>query len=85
MNAHDLKPKGTNLLAMWKAFLTTPTIHELTDFALLVLGISVNQAALEHKFLDLKIKKTRLRNHMKLPRLEKMAKVHISIENSLFA
>jgi hypothetical protein len=79
-NAHDLKPKGTNPLAMWKAFLTTPTVRELADFALLVLGISVNQAALECNFSDLKIKKTRLRNRMKLPRLEKMAKVRISIE-----
>jgi hypothetical protein len=40
--------------------------------------MSVNQAGLEHNFSDLKIKKTCLRNRLKLPRLEKMAKVWIS-------
>ena len=38
---------------------------------------SVNQAGLERSFSDLKIKKTRLRNRLTLPRLEKMAKVGI--------
>jgi hypothetical protein len=74
--------QGTNPLAMWKAFQTTLAVRELADFALLLLGMSVNQAGLEHNFLDLKIKKTRLRNHLKLPRLEKMAKVSIIMQNS---
>jgi hypothetical protein len=79
-NAHNLKPKGTNPLAMWKAFLMTPSVRELADFALRLLGMSVNQAGIERTFSDLKIKKTRLRNRLKLPRLEKMAKVRIRIE-----
>jgi hypothetical protein len=62
---------------MWKAFLTTTSTYELADFAILLLSISVNQAGLERSFSDLKIKKTRLRNRLKLPRLEKMAKVSI--------
>jgi hypothetical protein len=37
--------------------------------------MSVNQAGLERSFSDLKIKKARLRNRLKLPKLEKMAKV----------
>ncbi len=64
---------------MWKAFLQTPSISELADFAILLLSMSVNQAGLERNFSDLKIKKTRLRNCLKLPRLEKMAKVRADI------
>jgi hypothetical protein len=63
---------------MWKAFQTTPAVCELADFALLLLGMSVNQAGVEHNFSDLKIKKTRLRNRLKLLRLEKMAKVSMT-------
>jgi hypothetical protein len=65
---------------MWKAFLTTASAYELADFAILLLSISVNQAGLERNFSDLKIKKTRLRNRLKLPRLEKMAKVSIILK-----
>ncbi|KAF8233794.1 hypothetical protein L208DRAFT_1377167 [Tricholoma matsutake] len=65
---------GDDPLTMWKAFLHTPSILELADFAILLLGISVNQAGLERSFSDLKIKKTHLRNHLTLPRLKKMAK-----------
>ncbi len=60
---------------MWKGFLGTPAVAELADFAILLLGMSVNQAGLERNFSDLKIKKTRLRNRLKLPKLEKMARV----------
>ena len=60
---------------MWKAFLRTPSISELADFAILLLSMSINQAGLERSFSDLKIKKTRLRNRLKLPKLEKMVKV----------
>ncbi|KAM6492484.1 hypothetical protein JOM56_012208 [Amanita muscaria] len=67
---------------MWKAFLTTPATYELADFATLLLSISVNQAGLERNFSDLKIKKTRLRNRLKLPKLEKMAKVGADIRSS---
>jgi hypothetical protein len=32
---------------MWKAFLMIPMVYELADFAILLLGMSVNQAGLE--------------------------------------
>ena len=54
-----------------------PSIYELADFAMLLLGMAVNQAGLERNFSNLKIKKTRLRNRLPLPKLEKMAKVRI--------
>ncbi|KAG6858629.1 hypothetical protein C0995_015230, partial [Termitomyces sp. Mi166 len=73
---------GDNPVAMWTAFLDTPSTAELTDFAILLLSISVNQAGLERNFSDLKIKKTCLRNRLKLPRLEKMAKVGADIQAS---
>ena len=71
--AHNLQ--GDNPIAMWKAFLGTPTTAELSDFAIRLLGMSVSQAGLERSFSDLKIKKTRLRNRLKITKLEKMAKV----------
>ncbi|KAF8230460.1 hypothetical protein L208DRAFT_1378509 [Tricholoma matsutake] len=73
---------GDDPLTMWKAFLHTPSISELADFAILLLGISVNQAGLEHSFSDLKIKKTCLCNCLTLPRLKKMAKVGADIHTS---
>jgi hypothetical protein len=60
---------------VWKGFLGTPAVAELADFAMLLLGMSVNQAGLERNFSDLKIKKTRLQNRLKLSKLEKMARV----------
>ena len=62
---------------MWQVYLMIPSTYELADFATLLLSMSVNQAGLERSFSDLKIKKTRLRNRLKLPRLEKMAKVRV--------
>ncbi|KAF8954336.1 hypothetical protein BDZ97DRAFT_1865985 [Flammula alnicola] len=44
--------------------------------------MSVNQAGLERSFSDLKIKQTRLRNRLGLPKLEKMAKVGADIRAS---
>ncbi|KAF8238065.1 hypothetical protein L208DRAFT_1375361 [Tricholoma matsutake] len=70
---------GDNPLAMWSAFLQIPSISELADLSMLLLGISMNQARLEQSFSDLKIKKTQLWNHLKLPKLEKMAKVGANI------
>ena len=55
-----------------------PPIYELTNFTILLLGMSVNQAGLEQSFSDLKIKKTHLWNCLGLPKLEKMAKVMIT-------
>ena len=77
INTHILFCKGENPITMWSAFLHTPPIHELADFAIRLLCMSVNQAGLERNFSDLKIKKTRLRNRMTIPRLEKMAKVSL--------
>ncbi|KAF9566803.1 hypothetical protein CPC08DRAFT_682210 [Agrocybe pediades] len=73
---------GKNPVAVWQTFLSQPRIRELADFAILLLGMSVNQAGLERDFSDLKIKKTRLRNRLKLPRLEKMSKVGANIRAS---
>ncbi|KAF8964926.1 ribonuclease H-like domain-containing protein [Flammula alnicola] len=73
---------GDNPITMWKAFLRTPATAELANFAILLLSMSVNQAGLERSFSDLKIKKTRLRNRLKLTKLEKMAKVGADIRTS---
>ncbi|KAF8150044.1 ribonuclease H-like domain-containing protein [Crassisporium funariophilum] len=70
---------GDNPLMMWKTYLETPSTSELADLAIRLLSMSVNQAGLERNFSDLKIKKTRLRNRLKLPKLEKMAKVGADI------
>lgn len=59
---------------MWQAFLKTPTVAALADFAIHLLSIVVNQAGLECNFSDLKIKKSNIRNHIKIKQLEKMAK-----------
>lgn len=50
----------------------------------MLLGIVVNQAGTERTFSDLKIKQTRLRNRVRLDKLEKMSKVNafICTENS---
>lgn len=63
---------------MWKAYLNTPSTSELADLAIRLHSMSVNQAGLERNFSDLKIKKTRLRNRLRLPKLEKMAKVSMN-------
>ncbi|KAF8910219.1 hypothetical protein CPB84DRAFT_1812890 [Gymnopilus junonius] len=65
---------GDNPLAVWKVFRTNSSVAELTNFAIMLLSISVNQAGLERNFSDLKIKKTWL--------LEKMSKVSASIRAS---
>ena len=80
-NVKTHRLQGDNPIVMWRAFLTTPNICELADFAILLLSMSVNQAGLEHSFSDLKIKQTHLRNRLKLPKLEKMAKVSRATSN----
>ena len=74
-------------MAMWEVFQHTQSTTQLADFAIRLLGMSVNQAGLEHNFSDLKIKKTRLRNRLKLPKLEKMAKVrtYFKMQNFSFS
>jgi hypothetical protein len=56
---------------------TVPEVAELAEFAILLLGIVVNQAGNERDFSDLKIKKTWLRNRLGIPKLQKMSKVDI--------
>jgi hypothetical protein len=60
---------------VWKQLLTSPEVAELADLAILLLGLVVNQAGNERDFSDLKIKKTRLRNRLGIPKLQKMSKV----------
>jgi hypothetical protein len=60
---------------VWKQFLNDPKVAELAKFAILLLEIVVNQAGNERVFSDLKIKKTRLRNRLGIPKLDKMSKV----------
>ncbi|KAJ7787295.1 hypothetical protein B0H14DRAFT_2304085, partial [Mycena olivaceomarginata] len=47
----------------------------LTDFAITLLKIVVNQAGCERVFSDLKVKQTQRRNRLKLEKLGKMTKV----------
>ncbi|KAF7368096.1 DUF659 domain-containing protein [Mycena sanguinolenta] len=61
---------------VWEQFKksSSPGVRDLAIFATLLLGLSVNQAATERSFSDLKIKKTRLRNRLRTQKLEKMSK-----------
>ena len=45
-------------MAMWEVFRHTQSTTQLAEFAIRLLGMSVNQAGLEHNFSDLKIEKT---------------------------
>lgn len=54
-----------------------PEVCDLANFAIMCLQLCLNQAGNERDFSDLKIKQTRLRNRLAIPRLEKMSKVHI--------
>jgi hypothetical protein len=58
-------------------------ICELADFAILILGISVNQGGNERDFSDWKIKRTRLRNRLSFEKTGKMSKVSSSFFNQV--
>jgi hypothetical protein len=60
---------------VWEQLKHDQEVAELADFAILLLGIIVNQAGNERDFSDLKIKKTQQRNRLGLPKLQKMSKV----------
>jgi hypothetical protein len=62
-------------IKFWEAFRTVEAVAELTDLAILLLGIVANQAGTERMFSDLKIKKSRLRNRLGTEKLHKMSKV----------
>ncbi|KAG6867182.1 hypothetical protein C0993_005964 [Termitomyces sp. T159_Od127] len=74
-----LQVNRSDPVAIWTAFLPVASAAELANCALLLLGISMNQAGLECNFSDLKIKKTQLQNCLRLPWLKKMAKVGANI------
>ncbi|KAJ6481303.1 ribonuclease H-like domain-containing protein [Mycena vitilis] len=57
---------------MWEQMRRTEGVVDLAEFAILLLGLVVNQAATERTFSDLKIKKTRLRNRLRTEKLEKI-------------
>jgi hypothetical protein len=62
-------------MKVWEQLKVCPDVVELANLALLLLGLVVNQASNERSFSDLKIKQTRLRNRLGIPKLEKMSKV----------
>ncbi|KAJ6569136.1 ribonuclease H-like domain-containing protein [Mycena capillaripes] len=73
------KLHGNNPILVWETMLSHPDIRELADFAMLLLGIAVNQAGNERDFSDFKIKRTRLRNRLSFQKTAKMSKVGASI------
>ncbi|KAJ7808917.1 hypothetical protein B0H13DRAFT_1928237 [Mycena leptocephala] len=68
------KNNGDNPILVWQQFKRCSAAAKLADFAILLLGLVVNQASNERSFSDIKIKKTRLRNRLGIPKLEKMSK-----------
>ncbi|KAJ6564026.1 hypothetical protein B0H19DRAFT_1285188 [Mycena capillaripes] len=70
---------------VWESFQDTEGVKELARFAILLLGLVVNQASTERTFSDLKIKKTRLRNRLGTQKLGKMSKVGASIRQENLA
>ncbi|KAJ7194288.1 ribonuclease H-like domain-containing protein [Mycena pura] len=70
---------------VWESFKDTEGVKELARFAILLLGLVVNQASTERTFSDLKIKKTRLRNRLGTEKLGKMSKVGASIRQENLA
>ncbi|KAJ7823920.1 hypothetical protein B0H13DRAFT_2241397 [Mycena leptocephala] len=64
---------------VWEVMLNHADIRELADFAILILGISMNQGGNEHDFSDWKIKRTRLHNRLSFEKTGKMSKVGTSI------
>ncbi|KAF5349830.1 hypothetical protein D9757_015258 [Collybiopsis confluens] len=66
-------------ITFWKNFRNVSKTAELADFALLLLEVLVSSAGNERDFSDLKIKQTRLRNRLRLDKLEKMSKTGANI------
>ncbi|KAJ6579756.1 hypothetical protein B0H10DRAFT_2235655 [Mycena sp. CBHHK59/15] len=73
------KLHGNNPVTVWEVMLSHPDIRELADFAILILGVAVNQGGNELDFSDFKIKRTRLRNRLTFEKTGKMSKVGASI------
>ncbi|KAJ7437344.1 ribonuclease H-like domain-containing protein, partial [Mycena latifolia] len=70
---------------VWEQLKTTEGVQDLARFAILLLGLVVNQAPNERSFSDLKIKKTRLRNRLGTKKLEKMSKLGADIRSENIA
>ena len=66
-----------NLIELLKAFKTHAPFSELSEFAITLLEIVVNQAGCEQLFSDLKVKQAAHCNRLSIPKLEKMTKVSI--------
>ncbi|KAJ7754878.1 hypothetical protein B0H16DRAFT_1418063 [Mycena metata] len=70
---------------MWESYKQDESVKDLAKFAIMLLGLVVNQAATERTFSDLKIKKTRLRNRLGTEKLEKMSKIGADIRQENMA
>ncbi|KAJ7018009.1 ribonuclease H-like domain-containing protein [Mycena alexandri] len=68
---------------VWENFKATDGVKELARFAILLLGLVVNQASTERTFSDCKIKKTRLRNRLGTVKLGKMSKVTLILSSDI--
>ena len=66
-----------NLIELLKAFKTHAPFSELSEFAITLLEIVVNQAGCERLFSDLKVKQAACHNQLNIPKFEKMPKVSI--------
>ena len=66
-----------NLIELLKAFKTHAPFSELSEFAITLLEIVVNQAGCEQLFSDLKVKQAACCNQLSIPMLEKMTKVSV--------
>ncbi|KAJ7166407.1 ribonuclease H-like domain-containing protein [Mycena crocata] len=76
---------GNDPILVWKQFLLNPDISELADFAILLLGMSINQGGNERDFSDFKIKKSRLRNRLGFSKVGEMSQVGADIRASHMA
>ncbi|KAJ7912030.1 hypothetical protein B0H13DRAFT_2478538 [Mycena leptocephala] len=73
---------GDDPILVWEQYLSNPDLHELADFAILLLGLVINQGGNERDFSDFKIKKTRLRNRLGIKKVGEMSKIGADIRAS---
>ncbi|KAJ6528869.1 hypothetical protein B0H19DRAFT_1083210 [Mycena capillaripes] len=76
--------QGNNPILVWEQYHSNPDLHELADFALLLLGLVVNQGGNERDFSDFKIKKTRLRNRLGIEKIGADIRASHKAEPGLF-
>ena len=67
--------QGKDPFAFWNAYQGCGEVAELANFTIRLLKVVVHQAGVDRLFSDLKIKQTQWRCHLKLEKLDKMAKV----------